>query len=58
MKMFICDDCGGEFEEGGATEEEKLDELKKNFGNFSIKDCGRVCDDCYDKIRRRIYNEN
>jgi hypothetical protein len=50
MKTFICDECGGEFEEGW-SEEEKLAELNQNFPNFEPEDCESVCDVCYNKIR-------
>jgi len=54
MEEFTCDECGGTFEVGDMTEEEKQEELASNFPGASVEDCGRVCDDCYEKILRRL----
>lgn len=51
METFKCDSCKDIFKKNITTEEEKIKELHKNFGhNFSPKECGIVCDDCYNKI--------
>ena len=38
------------------TEEEKLEELKENFGLDSPKNCEIVCDECYNLILSTINN--
>jgi hypothetical protein len=44
---FECARCHGVFPCADMTEEERLKELKENFGLDSPKNCSRVCDECY-----------
>lgn len=43
-----CDDCGGVFEKEWSDKEAEK-ELRANFGNIPVEQCGLVCDDCYQK---------
>lgn len=53
MRTFKCASCKGVFE-SNTTEEEKVAELKSNFGEgHDTKDCDLVCDICYDQILKR-----
>ena len=47
MSMYKCAVCEGTFLKDDFTEEEQLEELKKNYPGFTIEDCELVCDDCY-----------
>ena len=50
---YTCSMCGYIGEK--RPEEEALAELKEEFGNVSISDCGVVCDDCWEKVRPKDY---
>jgi len=46
---YMCEVCGGEFENCWSEEEMEF-EMNKNFPGISKSDCAKVCDDCYNVI--------
>lgn len=46
---YICALCKNEYEKGW-LDEDALQELKENFGDFSKEACEILCDDCYNEI--------
>ncbi len=44
--VYICEACGESCEKAW-SDTEALEELRTNFGDVSLEDCERVCDDCY-----------
>lgn len=43
---YICAVCGEIFEKG-QSDEDALEELNKNYPDFSQEECELVCEDCY-----------
>lgn len=51
---YTCELCGGTFpSEPGWTEEDRLAEMRENFGDIPEEDRASVCDDCYNEIKGR-----
>ncbi len=46
---FICAVCRGVFRES-ITEEEKLEQLGKEFPGFAPADCSTACNNCFNKM--------
>jgi len=53
---FKCAICGKLMKFTALEEEQALQELKDNFGDVKVEDCGIVCDDCYKKVMPSICN--
>lgn len=53
--LFQCQACGGTFEKG-CTDEEALEEMKKNFGDLPEENQSFICDVCYQKFMK-WYNQ-
>ena len=45
-----CAHCKAPLKHDARSEEQRLEELKKNFGNVPVDDCDVVCTECYEKI--------
>jgi 5-methylcytosine-specific restriction endonuclease McrA len=45
-RKYICFHCGGTFT-ADWTEEEALEELKRDYPGVSQENCEVICDDCY-----------
>lgn len=50
---YRCEECGNVYEFGWSEEESKA-EAEKNFGKDIAEHGAIVCDDCYNKIMKRI----
>lgn len=51
--QYQCANCHGVFKlvrDETWSDEKARQELKDNFGNVSVQECDRVCDDCYQKF--------
>lgn len=49
---FTCDMCGETFPQADDwTEEDRVAEMKTNFGDLPEEDRASVCDDCYKEIK-------
>lgn len=45
-----CANCRKPLDHDARSEEQRLAELKKNFGNVPVTDCEVVCTECYKQI--------
>jgi DNA-directed RNA polymerase subunit RPC12/RpoP len=50
---YKCASCGEIFEKGW-SDEESMEETKKNFGDVPENELEVICDDCYKKITVEI----
>ena len=53
--LFQCEACGGTFEKG-CTNQQALEEMKKNFGDLPEENQAVICDVCYQKFMK-WYNQ-
>jgi hypothetical protein len=55
MSAWTCEGCKKEFGLETNGEDERLAELKENFGvQWKPQDCVKVCDDCYAKFMEQL----
>lgn len=54
---YLCDECGGVFEQYPEDPVEAKVEVARNFPGLPIEDMALVCDDCYNEIMWRVRND-
>jgi hypothetical protein len=50
-QQFTCEHCGGTFIKDW-SEDEAVAEKDRDYPGVALKDCGVICDDCYQEFQK------